>query len=1679
MPFGQAKQHIEKKIAPQIKESKSFVLKAAYDLLLEKFDSHTKKASKYIGHATYNGHEKDKQDYLKQIQESTKTFLKKEGGYNEFLLYSINLDIRSDKLHKTIGERIKQQENKKYDELSKKNINLVRKANFDEAINNMLALHMHLSPFNRTDKGGNIGEAYLRVDKKIEEAVIKLKKQKHYHSKLFVKGNVLETRNSKIYIQGTAAGGQVMYADIKDKQISKLKNSDYKNESYLSILRKFPEEKFILSKGGKNIDIKIDPKLAESDANIQELKLLKQINFFYSGGLEKFAKSPAEKMILKNALEENLATMSLYFDRNADGTVGPTKIYKTLTQSLQVKQLMAMLSGFQRIRMRMSLEEKEKKETDPDKVNFLKAEIDFQNGLHLSAYGKFRFFINKFKKNKDEAVKKQVKHAKERLKESSKYVISLAQRYSMACIQEPNNNKNGFHLSDGFRKKVIKKLKKVFDQLRANMHSGKAANLKEAYAMLKDKPEGEIGLKYKEFGARGNTEYDFLKRHYSFVKTMITTISPKEKSDEQEDALHKFGKIAREDKYRGGARVLFEETMKRKLIERRRKLMKDPAYREKNRNRFWKFKDNRSISFKDFEKLLEVATPRIPALLHQVPGVTRVANEVADTVTDLISPHETFIDEDEPVSKYEDYSPFEQKNAGIFQRAFQDAGGYARYEALPLAKKKEFYEAARLKILIAKHENKEHETNVKGYVKGVMSEEGDMSQSSNPVAYDFNKAFDPNNEFFTISDEGWDFVEGLIGEIPIMAASAGAGELAKIGVQQGAKWLVKRTLTKEALKQTLKSAAFRLGVRGTSFVADLAISEIVDRTMRYIARGENPPLDISQLLAHSLGTYGSMKYTSQGGQKLLAKVAEQGMVGKIASHAISIAALEAPCMMGVNALFGQSEGSILEQYGRALGTMLASKASMSMLHGATGRALFKADHDYETRDSVNKIKDPKKRNILNKMVDKGEISVNQLGTILSGNLSYKQIKKIKNLISNPKSVNFVLAYEYAKSHGVDNPKLLHEYGLLVGELIEQGLSSAEAKKFLKGMKGKAHQAETYLVAENRPKHKKETFKSHVDRIANKFKPENKDNVKSEKKALKMLLSLNSAELAQLFKNHDHMFKRIAEMTDYLKITDAVLAKSLHEKLKNHINIKKIFIDNCSMVMQKYAKYGEHGYPNLFIHVETMKRTFPEFSFPIGEINNSKLINTFQTMLKNNFTIDQQTITALMQKAKEAGLDTSELKKLVSKKIDEEMLLFNDHREFDSTSVSGLENKLRSFNNIMEVLKIPKNKKIELMKEQIKKMIASDNPNYAMITALAHVYKIDVYKGILSENPFSKELPSIKHSILMADALRSFKKITVKDRKKLSVDELHKKILKNMSKNQRQSLSLKQRKLIQDMLIKYKSDRGLTDGVKEMSKQDQTDMVRQFIEDASQGAIKLKGDIDFDLYTSETQTNGPQLIIYISPELSVQISKQIPNWDSLSANEKSKHLSTAVDGFNCDTAGGLVTFVNRKQKGVRDRSIEVHEATHYFTKFLGIRNRYKSISKDMDLRTTQDYKKFIKEQYQYMLQLFSDETMSFTRDAEIKRIGGVVGLFNRIKNSYKYTVFNNSRINKIKDPKMRAEVQAYRDKLIKEIDLSTILAVKNAAEIIKYPNGFNILQTTNVIKWGEALQSLRNEYGEFE
>ena len=271
MPYGQAKKYVEKKVAPEIKEYGDVLINASYAQLLKKFDSHTKKASEYIDHAKYPGHDKDKQDYLGQIINATDKFLQKKGTYKEFLKYTAKIDIQSEKLHEKVKVRIKRKEQAEYLKVSQKNADIVRKGEFDKPISDLVALHMQLSPLNRTSRGGDLKKRNLRLDKMIEERINNLKNQKKIYNMVLQPDNILMFGKNKgvaIYQVEKGKVGFSEYDKLKTGKSMDMETSNSGNLNWQDFFQKYKIGKFKLGKLDynkgtiKEIEIKEDKDVA-------------------------------------------------------------------------------------------------------------------------------------------------------------------------------------------------------------------------------------------------------------------------------------------------------------------------------------------------------------------------------------------------------------------------------------------------------------------------------------------------------------------------------------------------------------------------------------------------------------------------------------------------------------------------------------------------------------------------------------------------------------------------------------------------------------------------------------------------------------------------------------------------------------------------------------------------------------------------------------------------------------------------------------------------------------------------------------------------------------------------------------------------------------------------------------------------------------------------------------------------------------------------------------------------------------------------------------------------------------------------------------------------------------------------------------------------------------------------
>ncbi|MFC1599908.1 hypothetical protein ACFL3T_02675 [Patescibacteria group bacterium] len=206
------------------------------------------------------------------------------------------------------------------------------------------------------------------------------------------------------------------------------------------------------------------------------------------------------------------------------------------------------------------------------------------------------------------------------------------------------------------------------------------------------------------------------------------------------------------------------------------------------------------------------------------------------------------------------------------------------------------------------------------------------------AAYDYNDMYDPNNESWNLSDATTEQLKKMGEDLPIdiavMAASAVTGNWAATGIRA-------LRFANSIHKLYKASKLLRYAIGAGAIIADMAVSEIADQTIRKFVLGQDIPFKLTSFLAHSIGMYGGMKYVAGGGQKLL----RPALGGKGAS-VFSLLGIEAPFNMAITNIMGEAQGSLGEQYGHAVFNMLKGRVSMGLMHKATGGRLMKAEHKY-------------------------------------------------------------------------------------------------------------------------------------------------------------------------------------------------------------------------------------------------------------------------------------------------------------------------------------------------------------------------------------------------------------------------------------------------------------------------------------------------------------------------------------------------------------------------------------------------------------------------------------------------------------------------------------------------------------------------------------------------------------
>lgn len=721
---------IEKGAKSQVEVVKS-LLKSYADL-----------TGRYIDTLSYTGHQKDKQRYLAHLLSSLRNILEdKKATKQEMNIFFAALVARSENLRIRMILQQRAYEEMRFKDIKEKNDDSIASADFDSAIGRLERLKRALSPLNRTSPDGNLGENKLRLDLRIQEEINALKNLKKLYGAKYVAGNAFVSASKKFYIHSVDSKGNITFSPYKHdekKKGSKPVFGKKRKLNWLKFKKLTEEQRCQVKKFDKrkysDIDIEADKEVTESKARIEELKRLKEINYLYSGKALESIKNPEQRELMKKGIEEHYNSMRLYFEKDKNGVVRPTEVYKSLTVENRVKILIKMLTGINGVIQRLKLETALEKEKDSIKKMFMKAEIAYQKKDYMQAYAQFRAFIKKTKPWGYKGYQKQfAKLAKEwdlsgainlaeaRLREMSFRFINLGEKYVTAAVRQ---KADAFFLSNKVANKTYEEAMGVFNRMRKVLLSGEAYDLSTAWQKvgmpwLRANKDRMKGLKSSNLGL---TE-TYLRVYHMPIIIKIAEIAAQTDQAKQQKMILTIADDARKTKFRDAASVLYKQYMKGDLRRFENDKKKTKEYWAAKRKRYLELKKSKFC-----KKLRKRAT----------------------------------------------------------QMAKESAG--ARFKKMSKQEQQ---------VMIDRylHSLLEQETN-KDTTKSLFKPFLRKAEGDNKAAARYIDMEDPFDEWFNLSDQGIDTLKKYAGEAIILGCSGGIGNLAGRGVTAGLRILAKKSAEK-------------------------------------------------------------------------------------------------------------------------------------------------------------------------------------------------------------------------------------------------------------------------------------------------------------------------------------------------------------------------------------------------------------------------------------------------------------------------------------------------------------------------------------------------------------------------------------------------------------------------------------------------------------------------------------------------------------------------------------------------------------------------------------------------------------------------------------------------------------------------------------------------------------------
>ena len=344
---------------------------------------------------------------------------------------------------------------------------------------------------------------------------------------------------------------------------------------------------------------------------------------------------------------------------------------------------------------------------------------------------------------------------------------------------------------------------------------------------------------------------------------------------------------------------------------------------------------------------------------------------------------------------------------------------------------------------------------------------------------------------------------------------------------------------------------------------------------------------------------------------------------------------------------------------------------------------------------------------------------------------------------------------------------------------------------------------------------------------------------------------------------------------------------------------------------------------------------------------------------------------------------------------------------------------------------------------------------------------------------TKAQPTMEQIANMAVVLRNFEKIPVKLRQQYSAEKLYETVLKTV---QDRNLSGSQKKLIFEKIKEYKEQQKIALDVVNSPREKQLQFIKDTIKKEIGAAdVVLPDDFSFKIKYIENADGVPQMHITVPPEVFIQMSKQIKNWQTLTKLQKTKLIEkTTTIGENIDAYNKLISFYRS------DRSVKagprIHETAHASLGLLGMRRQYNKITENISPES-KGYPEFISRTITGDYHLAGDEIVAHLK-AGISHSADPVKFAQEIKShlSLKYLRKWSDNIHETyvrsNSGNLPREVQLQRlelnKKYFEKLQQSVDTAVDMAVKIAAFQNGYNMLKLTPVNRWGELLTHLNNE-----